>query len=266
MDPFRLQRHRHLLERGLVDLRDAAFVDPQHVADFFHGHVVRVVQEDHLLVALRERVDGAGERRLELAVLAHAVGLRVRTRGEILGAVAFLVGARGGRDQPDGAQFHHDAVPPFDADSHLLGDFGFRRSAAEPQGQIVGDGVHLLLAFAEVARGPVELAEAVEDGALDAMLGVAVERHVLGVVEFHHGVEQAEHAGMNQVVEIHMYRKVFVNANGDRFDKWKMVEHDPIADLLGNLRSPPYGHTLHLHRFFPLFSFFGDRICCSGQR
>ena len=54
----------HFLQGGLVDLRHAAFVDAQHVADFFHGQVVGVVEEDDLLVAFRQGMNGAGERGL----------------------------------------------------------------------------------------------------------------------------------------------------------------------------------------------------------
>ena len=37
------ERHLHLLERRLVDLRNAAFVDAQDAADFLHGHFAGVV-------------------------------------------------------------------------------------------------------------------------------------------------------------------------------------------------------------------------------
>ena len=40
------------------------------------------------------------------------------------------------------------------------------------------------------------------------------------------------HAGVNQVVEIHVHRQVFVYANGDRLDQRKVIEHDLIALFL----------------------------------
>jgi hypothetical protein len=34
---------------------------------------------------------------------------------------------------------------------------------------------------------------------------------------------------VNQVVQIHVNRKVLVHSDGDRFDERKMLENDPIA-------------------------------------
>ena len=56
-DSFRLQHHRHLLQRGLVNLRNAAFVDAQYVANLLHGHVVGVVQRHDFLIAFRQDPD-----------------------------------------------------------------------------------------------------------------------------------------------------------------------------------------------------------------
>ena len=53
-DAGRLQGDRHLLERRLVDLRNAALVDAEHAADLFHRHLVGVVHDDDFLVALRQ--------------------------------------------------------------------------------------------------------------------------------------------------------------------------------------------------------------------
>jgi hypothetical protein len=80
----------------------------------------------------------------------------------------------------------------------------------------VGDGVHLLLPFPQIARGPIELAQAIQDGALDAMLGVAVERHVLGGVVLGDGIEEPEYTGVDEIVQIHMHGEIFMNSNGDR--------------------------------------------------
>jgi hypothetical protein len=122
--------------------------------------------------------------------------------------------------------------------------------------KIASGRIHLLLPLAEIARRPVELAQAVEDGAFDAVLCIAVERDALGLIVLHHSIEQTQHAGVNQVVEIHMHRQVLVHANGDRFDQRKMFEHDLVANLDGNSRPPAYRHTWHPHRFSPLIGSF----------
>jgi hypothetical protein len=63
------------------------------------------------------------------------------------------------------------------------------------------------------------------------VFGVAVELHLLAAIELGHRVEQAQHAGVNQVVQVDVHRKVFVDADGDRFHQRKMFEHDLIANL-----------------------------------
>ena len=51
-DTIRLHHNLHLLERRLVDLRYAALVDSEQAADFLHRHLVGIVQQDDLLIAL----------------------------------------------------------------------------------------------------------------------------------------------------------------------------------------------------------------------
>ena len=71
---LRFQRLRHLAQRRLMNLRDAAFVDTQQAADFLHRHLVGVIHKHYLLVACGKRSDGAGKRAFKLSTLAHAVG------------------------------------------------------------------------------------------------------------------------------------------------------------------------------------------------
>src|ERR1017187_8506057 len=111
MDAFRLQHSGHFLERGFVDLRNAALVDAEHVTDLLHSHVVGVVEEDHFLVALREGADGMRQGVLELAAFAYAVRLVIRGSSEFLRALAVMIGVWGGRNQADGTHFHLHAAP-----------------------------------------------------------------------------------------------------------------------------------------------------------
>ena len=57
--------------------------------------------------------------------------------------------------------------------------------------------VHLLLPLAQIARGPVELAEAVQNRPFNAVLRVGLKRYVLGVVVFLYRADQAEDAGVD---------------------------------------------------------------------
>src|SRR5689334_12203306 len=88
---------------------------------------------------------------------------------------------------------------------------------------------------AQVARGPIQLAEAVEDGALDAMLGVTGKGNLFIGIELAGRIKKPEHAGMDQIVKINMDGKILVHPDGDRFHQRKMLEDDAIAssDLSG---------------------------------
>ena len=91
------------------------------------------------------------------------------------------------------------------------------RSLLSEGGELLRDGLELFVPTAEVAAGPIELAEAVEHCALDPMLGVVLKRHILRRIEFLNRIEQAEHTSVHQVVNIHMHRQILVYANGNRF-------------------------------------------------
>jgi hypothetical protein len=64
---------------------------------------------------------------------------------------------------------------------------------------------------------------------------------------------------VDEIVQIHVNRQVFVNTNGDRLYQRKVIEHDLIALLLRLFGSAAYGHTGGAHGFGPLsgFCFFG---------
>jgi hypothetical protein len=131
--------------------------------------------------------------------------------------------------------------------------------------QIAGHRFHLFLPLAQIARRPIQLAQAVQNRALDAMLGISVKHHVLAAVVLDHGVEQAQHAGVNQIVQIHVDRQTFVNANGNRLHQREVVEHDLVALFVGDSRPLAYRHTCSSHRFVPLFLvFFLSRLVSAG--
>jgi len=118
----------------------------------------------------------------------------------------------------------------------------------------------------ELARSPVHFAQAIQNRALDAVLGVSVEDDVLVAVVLQDGVEEAEHTGMNQVVQIDVDGESFVNAYRDRLHQRNMLEHDPVALLFGEFH-PPYGHTGSPHllspRFLVIFRAGSYRPACS---
>jgi len=109
------------------------------------------------------------------------------------------------------------------------------------------------------------LAQAVQNCALDAVFGVCVESDVLRAVVLLHGIEQAHHTGVNQIVQIDVDGQILVNANGNRLHQWNMVEYDLIAFLLRERTGVGGGHTCSLHVLDPLFACAWYRASCARQ-
>ena len=138
------------------------------------------------------------------------------------------------------------------------------RRPPEFRRKIAGQGVHLFLTPAEIAGCPVQLAQAVEDGALDAVFRIALEGHVLGAVELLNRIDQPQDAGMDQVLDVDMDREVLVHPNGDRLGQRKIFEHDPVTRFPPVSRPPADRRTSSLHRFLPLVWTPGSE--CSGRQ
>src|SRR5579863_4446967 len=66
MYPGRLEATGHLLQHCLEDLRGAAFMDSEHLADSFHGDLVVIVETKHLPFPLRKRSDRLVKRLVQL--------------------------------------------------------------------------------------------------------------------------------------------------------------------------------------------------------
>ncbi len=213
-----------------MDLRHAAFVDAENAADFLHGHFGAVVERNHFLITLRQSLHRDAQDAAQL--FAGADGIRVRfglAREIRRRQIIAFVGAGGGRNQTDVAQVQHHAAPAFLIDAQLLRDFHFGGIALQGGGQLASGGFHLFVAAAHIARGPVELPQAVEDRALDAVLGVARKSNLFVGVVLAGGVEQAENAGVDQVVHIDVHRQVLVHANRDGFHQRQMLQHYAVA-------------------------------------
>ena len=137
--------------------------------------------------------------------------------------------AGGGRYQAEILQLQRHPAPAVDSQPQR-----FRRSpprSACAPGCVIKScvtDIQLLLPLAQIARGPVELAQTVQNGALHAVLGVALENDFLVRIVFRRGIEQPQHAGMHQIVQIHVHRQALMNANRDGLHQRKILEHDPI--------------------------------------
>src|SRR5579864_8445665 len=61
------------------------------------------------------------------------------------------------------------------------------------------------------------------------MLGVAREGHLLFRIEFAGRVKQTQNSGVDQIIEIHMHRKILMHPHRNRLHQRKMLEYNPIA-------------------------------------
>ncbi len=89
-------------------------------------------------------------------------------------------------------------------------------------------------------RRPVALADLVEHGPADADAGIGLEAGALAGVVFLRGLEQADHAGLHQVLHLHAGRQAAEQVIGDALDQW-CVTLDQL--LLGVLRLRLAIHT-----------------------
>jgi hypothetical protein len=93
-------------------------------------------------------------------------------------------------------------------EAHLLGDFAFDRRTAQLLLQLVHCGLDGALLLARAARQVVGAAQLVEHGAADALGGEGLELHALRGVEAAQRVGQADHADLDQIVELHVGRQL----------------------------------------------------------
>ena len=84
--------------------------------------------------------------------------------------------------------------------------------------EFVGDGFQLFVTPAKIPAGPVQLPQTIQHRAFDPMLGVALEQDVLAFVELLGAVDQPQHTGVNEIVEIGVYGKTLVQPDRNGFD------------------------------------------------
>ena len=108
-------------------------------------------------------------------------------------------------------------------------DFVFGGSAAQLQAELAVGFFDLARLAPQFARTPVHFAQAVEDGAADAELGVGTELHVLGAVKLVERVDQSDHSGVHQVFERHVAGQPFVDAARQVADLGQLFQQDAVA-------------------------------------
>ncbi len=190
-----------------MDLRHAGLGQFHDLSDLFQGQFFIIIQGDDEALLLGQQADGVYEEGLHLLPLQVAQGVRLTRHAQgvhegdglvVVRAVGQLVEGEEGR----GGDVVQQVVEVVQGDAEALRDLPLRGGASEPvlQG---GDGpLHLAGLGPGGARGPVHGPEFVEDGPPDADGGVALELDPLFGVEAVEGLDQPDHPGADQVVQL----------------------------------------------------------------
>ena len=239
-----------------MDLAHAALGHAEHLADLGQRQVLEVVEGQDDLLPLGHPLDRLGELAPELAALQQGPGpvAAVRDRVAEGGAVApvpqHLVerGDAGERELPE----HRLQLRVRHVE--LGGELGLGRRPLEPGLQLGERPLDGAALGPDRARHPVDRAELVEDGALDAGDGVGLELEPAGRIELLDGVDEAEDAVADQVRLLDVLGQADRHAAGDVLDERRVVEDQPVpsrarrgrvvavpelADLVGTHRMAP---------------------------
>ena len=223
------QRLAQLDHRGLADLGDAGQRHSDHLGNLFHGEFLSVVKGQNELLALAQPGDGFGQMLLHFSLQTevegigiievgrgldyiHGFGLIIRNRDLLTGKV-------------QGIELSGDPAQMIDVQFHLGCDLGFDRMPSQPRFQAGGRVGDFARAPPQGARSPVDLAKAVENRAAYAEFCESPELGVLGVVEAAVRLEQPDHAGADQVLQLHVLGKPLANARGNVVDLRQLLQH-----------------------------------------
>ena len=95
--------------------------------------------------------------------------------------------------------------------------------------ELSGNFFEFFVPLAKIARRPVHIAQAVENRALDTVLRVALKGNLLVVVILQGSIEKPHDSRVRQIVQIHVDRKVFINAHGDSTHERQVFQDQTIA-------------------------------------
>src|SRR5512147_2958109 len=119
----------------------------------------------------------------KLLARADRVGLSLLFGWKIGWGAVFVFGTTARRgNQPDIPHLNHHLLPAIHPDAHLRRQFRLRRIALQDGSQVARGRLDLLMPPPHVTGGPIELAKAVKNRALDAVLRVTRKIHPLARV------------------------------------------------------------------------------------
>jgi len=164
-----------------------------------------------------EFVDSGRQQNSDLGAKSKLEGIFLGASGndrtELVATVGFKLRLKTG--EVEAAKFAEELLKFGEWKAQTPGKLGLGRCAVEFGGEFAIGVLNAARLAAEIARAPVHLPKAVQNGAANAKAGVRLELHILAGVEFIDCVDQAENAGVDKIVKRNVGRKAIVNATGD---------------------------------------------------
>ena len=157
--------------------------------------------------------------------LVDHVAERVRFR---IGGVDLALFGREARDLAT-RRVLDDLVILVEAHAHLVGDVRVARLAADLGLELADRVRHGARLAMHRARRPVELAQPVEHRAADTDAGVSLETRAASGRIVGRRLEQAEHAGLDEVVDFHRRRQSAGQVIGDALHQLGMAHHQLLG-------------------------------------
>jgi len=203
-----------------VQLRDARLVHAQLGADLLHRHLAVVVERDHALLPGRERGHGALHPLLHLALLVDRIGpLRFgwhQHGGQLL--VVHLLGRRVGRRGFNRVDADDGPAKPLLVGADGGGEVRQRRLVPELGPELLPCGLQLATHTPDAAR-PGVLSQGVDHGTANATLGKGLELDPAAAVEPLGGVDEPDHAVLDEVSQVNRMRHRRRHSPGKGFDE-----------------------------------------------
>ncbi|ABA47901.1 hypothetical protein BURPS1710b_0059 [Burkholderia pseudomallei 1710b] len=190
-----------------MQLAHARLAHLEHRADLAQVQPALVVQRHQQLLALRQALDRIDERAAQMLVEQR------RQRIAVIGAVAVEKRLVVGRavevlvvDELAAVQILQHRLVFVERHLQVRGDLRLVRRAAEPLLDLMHRMFDFARGLAQAARQPIVAAQLVEHRAADALRRVGLELRALIFLVAARRVEQADHARLDQIVEVHARR------------------------------------------------------------
>ena len=129
-------------------------------------------------------------------------------------------------------EFGEQVLEGVEGEVEIGGDFRLGGRTSEFVAEAGRGGFDLAGLAAQIARAPVEFAEAVEDGAADAELGVGLELDLAAFVVAGERIDEAEDAGVDEILDGNVLGKAVMNVAGDVAHLRHLFQEDAVAYFL----------------------------------